>query len=69
MEQIQEKVLESAAANIKKAQEYQAKYYNNRHAIITFEIGDKLWHVNTATKGRKAKDIPWVAPYTVIGGD
>ena len=65
--QIWEKVLDTTAANIKKAQEYQAKYYNARLAKNNSEIGDKVWHVNTAIKGRKAKGIPWVGLYTVIG--
>ena len=65
MEQIWEKVLDTAAANIKKVEEYLD--YNARHAKNTFEISDKVWHVNIAIKGRKAKGLPWVGLYTVIG--
>ena len=70
MENLHQQVLEVAAGNINKAQAYQAKTYNAKHARNDFEVGAKVWKKNPLwnTKQKSLKKGPmWRGPYEVEG--
>ena len=69
MDNIREKVLVEAVANIRKAQKKQAKYYNKKHEkTVQYKIGDKVLRKNMKDLGRKAKGTrKYLGPYVVVG--
>ena len=64
---LQREMHSTAATNIKKAQIKQKNYYDSRHEVQSFSIGDKVLVENTAQKQRKGGKLAdkWLGPYKI----
>ena len=68
MYNIREQVLDVAAANIKRAQKIQSRFYNAKHCRNAFEVGEEVWRKNPVwnTKQKSLKKGPkCYGPYEV----
>ena len=69
MDNVHEKSLVVAGANIRKAQVRQARNYNKKHAKNEFHEGERVWRKNPlcSTKLKAVKrGANWLGPYSVV---
>ena len=67
MEDLRQKTMPQASANIKKAQASQVYYYNLKHAAEPLAVGTRVLKKNVRQVSRKAKFHPkYLGPYTIV---
>jgi Chromo (CHRromatin Organisation MOdifier) domain len=65
LQEIQELLIE----NIKRAQDYQARFYNAKHRPVSFEPGDIVWLNSTyISTSRPSKKLDWkrLGPFKIV---